>query len=733
MINGDSSSLLVLMVVASDGLVNTVLYSYPSSGNDRELKILAVGEAQQWQSGEEGEFEQSVNRSWQTCLQKTSVSKEKIFKLIFMVSPFWTINSEKIIDSKKELLTKVCKNFSLKPSGFIVDDEAMIHYFGSEQESLPSFIVVFSGKKEFRISLVHLGKIKGRVKLDIEGGLSADQVKDGLAQLDFDGVMPPLIYFWGEIDESLEEELSDYSWTEEGEDLFLHLPEVTVFSWQKIAEVYSRIIGSRLNETNNVLEKDSFLKTEDEDEKETEEKARPEDWQGSSFGFSQEDISSYQAKDDLSKPLDEFLENKDQNFLDEAREKDNFAVSVPVNKEPGSGVKFTFSGFRKIRLPRVGFKFGGVKKKMAIFLLLILVFFAGLVVFAKTTIDIYVTPQQIKSSFQVNLSSEGVLSVDQKILPAQEIFAEKEDRGSVVASGTKLIGEKATGKVIIYNRTDSQAVFEEGTVISSLAGLDYVLDKEVKIASKTADLVSGVDRWGEVEVSVTATDIGSDYNLAKDTSFVIDGFSESDYLAKNEQQFSGGTSREILAVSEEDYNSLKEKLISKLETEIKSELLDKINNDSLMIEETLTLDTVSFSVDNQIGDESDSLEGSLKVKASVLTISKEDLRSFAEQVLRREVDSGMRIDSDSFSFNFSPQQKGDDWAGDFHIEAKAYPNIDTEGLKEAIKGKTKKIAKENLRVFPRVYRFQIGARPSFMKFWPLISFFPDNILVSIED
>jgi len=735
MINDDSSSLLVLMVVAGDKLVNTVLYSYHFSG-EPGLEVVCIGQSQRWDAAVDGDFQRAVKKSFQDCLASKDISESQISKLIFLVSPFWTINSEKIIDSKQELLKKVCKDFNLRPSGFIVDDEAMIHHFSSNGESLPSFISVFSGINELRISLVHLGKIKGRVKLDIQDRLTAQQVKEGLSQLDFDGIMPPQICVWGEVDDQLEEELANYSWIEKGEDLFLHLPEVTIFSWQDAAFAYSKIISSRLAEDGENLLLD--IKDEDDQKDNGDSQLIKESEQES-----QADIPFGFSEDDVSKKETDFIKEEvgTANDFPVIEEKDEFGqdrVANPVDQlifEKKSTLPVFLSKLKRIKFEKTQLNPKGFKTKILAVLATLLISFSCFVLFfSKTTIDIYVTPQQVEETLAVGLKKGGGLSVTEKTIPARSIEAEKEDSGSVMATGSKLIGEKAVGEVTVYNRTDNRAVFEKGAVVTSLGGLEFILQEEVKIASKTPDLVSGVDRWGEAEVPLTASEIGSDYNLAKDTSFTIDDQPESLYLVKNKQDFSGGTSREILAVSEADYDSLKKELVSKLEEEVKSDLLSQIVDNDLAVEETLAVETVSFDTDSEIGDESDSLQGTLKVRASILVFSKSDLAFFADEVLRKKLDSGLKIDPDSFSFSFNPEQsEAGAWAGDFEVKAKAYPNIDTDGLRETIKGKTKKLAKEKLKLFPRVYRFQIGNRPSFLRFWPLVSFSSDNILISVED
>lgn len=738
----DSSSFLVLMVVASDKLVNSILYSYNLQKNGG-IRVVCVGESQKWDIDKESGFEEAVVSSADVCLSKIDVKQRReISKLVFMVSPFWTINSEKIIDSKQELLRKVCHRYGLKPSGFIVDDEAMIRHYASEDESLPSFISIFSGPEEFRISLIHLGKIRGRIKLDVDGRLTAQKVKEGLSQLDFDGVLPPQISVWGEVEEDFEEEMNNFPWVEKQGDLFLHLPEVVILSWGEVARAYSTIINDRLTEENGeenrlkpIAEKEFVSINFEESESE---KSLP-------FGFSNEDTFSQKAEVALdSEPMMKISQEVKQEPIisDYENKTSGIMTEEKTDSQSIENVKrklFFNSMFSKIKFAGF-FKFGPppLKKLKTRFLLTLGVVLFCFVAFnlflSKTNIDIYVTPQLVKESLGVELKKGGSLSVSEKTIPSDIVIAEKEDSGSVIATGIRLIGEKASGKVTVYNRTDKQASFEKGTVISSLGGLEFSLEEEVKVASKTPDLVSGVDRWGEVEVAVVSVDIGGDYNLAKETTFTIKEEPENLYLAKNKSSFSGGTSREVLAVSKDDFNSLRKDLSSKIEEDVKAELLSQISDDDRMVEETLKIEVISFDTNKNIDDEGDYLEGTLKTSASVLVFSKNDINIFAQELLQGKLDSGLKMNQESFKFNFTPKSSDEGVSqGVLEVEGKAYPNIDKEGIRGATKGKRKEIAGEKIRSLPRVYRFQISSWPEIFDFWPLISFSPDNILINIKE
>ncbi|KXK11736.1 MAG: hypothetical protein UZ22_OP11002000297 [Microgenomates bacterium OLB23] len=97
-----------------------------------------------------------------------------------------------------------------------------------------------------------------------------------------------------------------------------------------------------------------------------------------------------------------------------------------------------------------------------------------------------------------------------------------ETEASVATTGTKEIGEKATGEVTIFNATESDKTFKKGTKLIASGSRSFILDSDVTVKAAEKTVTSSGDiltTTSKEKANITAEDIGTDYNLAKDTKF----------------------------------------------------------------------------------------------------------------------------------------------------------------------------------------------------------------------
>lgn len=679
----------ILLLFIQEELVNGLIYGQTEEG----LEIRALGEEQVWDGKSYQSFKKAVEQSLKKHLEDKS--KASFNKTFFVVSPFWTVDAQEIMESKGELLKTLCREYRWPPGGFVIDDESLVFHFKKQEEVPPSFISLLLLDKGFRLSLVHLGKIKKRLKLS-SPNLSAQKIREGLDQLGFEGVLPPKFVIWGKIDPDLEEQMLSYPWVDEKGDLFLHLPDIQFLDWPQLGKIFKEIVASQMGEA----------------KEETRELAEEEE----------EDVSLLPAGfsfDDLSR------EGEEESIKEETEESGVVKVEEAMIEEKKVKIKNRL----KRLLANKPHGLGGWLVKGGVLLL------AGVVVFGlfglRREVVLYLTPEEVAAEVEVLLAVDK--AAGEKVLPVEELSVEQQTEGQEVATGTSLIGEKSTGQVTIYNRTSEPVSFDQGVKIIGPGSLAFVLLEEAKVASKTPDLVSGVDRWGEKEAGVEAAGIGSEYNLASETVYTIEGENQDDYLVKNKQSFSGGTSREVNAVSEEDVARLKQDLIDKLQKKMEKKLEELTPNDQQLISETIRVETVSFSTSKEIGEEGEDFSGQLILRALGLAINQNDLAAFAKSELASQAPADFQLDQGEVEIEFLPVEEGEDgWLGKITVKGKFYPQLDTSLLVAELKGKPKAKLLEIVKKQPRVYRYEL--KTSF----PLLSFFPwlplngDKISVKIE-
>ncbi|MFH1602016.1 MAG: hypothetical protein ABIB61_03620 [Candidatus Shapirobacteria bacterium] len=687
----------ILVLLIQEESVNALIYQLEEEG----LRIKGLGEEQDWDGKTYASFEQAVAGSLGSRLQKKELGIKRTF---FVISPFWTLEAQKLMESKADLLKTLCREYRWPAGGFVIDDESLIFHFEKKEEVPPSFISLLLLKNGFRLSLVHLGKVKKRLKLS-SATVSAQKIREGLDQLGFEGVLPPKFIIWGKASQELEEDMLSYPWVDDRGDLFLHLPDIQVLDWPQLGEILKEIIASQLEESEEQKEKTTSKKIKERYQEPAETEALP-------AGFSFQDLSS-------EKEIKE-EENKEEKKLSPSPKINKININFPFKN------KFLFLSSI---FPR---SLSKVRIVLAIGLLLLM---GGLFAFGffglKQEVVLYLTPQELESENEVSLSAKAVVGEDYLI--ASELSYQEEAEGQEVATGTNLIGERASGKVVIYNRTDKQAGFDQGTKIIGPNDLTFSLLEEAKVASKTPDLVSGVDRWGEKAAAVEALQIGSQYNLASDSLFSIEGEKEGDFLIRNKEALSGGSSREVSAVSPDDLVRLKADLEKKLEAKIERGLAEQVQEGQIFVTETAKTEIISFLADKKEGEEAEDFSGQLALKSSGLAIDQKDLAAFAQSKLAPKVPEGLELSSDELEIKFLPIEETESgFLGKVTIKAKFYPQPDLKALRSDLKGLARSQVLERLKKIPRVYRYELNTPIKLFSSFPWLPLKESNIIVRVE-
>jgi hypothetical protein len=157
-------------------------------------------------------------------------------------------------------------------------------------------------------------------------------------------------------------------------------------------------------------------------------------------------------------------------------------------------------------------------------------------------------------------------------------------------TGSKKIGEKAKGTLTVSNCDDTNSFnIAAGTKFTS-SGLVFISTASASVSGMTGSASacqnSGTGA-GTGTVSVQAADVGEDYNLPvqKYTASGVSG-----YIYFSGSAMSGGSSRTVKAVSQDDINKAKEKLSEANDAAAKKELAGQMSSDFIVIDSSMKVD-----------------------------------------------------------------------------------------------------------------------------------------------
>lgn len=342
-------------------------------------------------------------------------------------------------------------------------------------------------------------------------------------------------------------------------------------------------------------------------------------------------------------------------------------------------------------------------------------FYVASSVLPKAHLTLILQPQNMTGTEEFRVvASDDVTDSSTGVIIATRRQQSESAESSIQVTGTKDIGDPAKGTVTIYNKTTDRKVLKKGTVLES-GQLAFVLDSDLTVDAATESI--GSITFGKGSATVTAAQIGPQSNVPADTEFSVKGTPSSQMIARNDQVFSGGTSKSVNVVSRADQTALVEKLTADLIEKAKSTLSQSVNGGEVLIDETVSTEVTERHFQQELGQEATDLTGGITVSISGLTVRNEEISAIIEAKARERVNAGYTIDLDTVQTETKDiiLSKNGSLSMTVNYSLVARPDILPEMIRNAVAGKTQEEAQEYLRQVPGVagvnfqYQFAFGS------------------------
>ncbi len=575
----------------------------------------------------------------------------QIHQVIFAVPPEY-LDENKISSDKLNLFKKLTQELELKPTGFVVIPEA-INFYLEKVSGGPQTNIVFGFLfNSVTATIFRGGKLSNQKTVKGSNDLVSDisQILDAFSDVD---IFPSKIYIYGGVQiEEIKQELLKYPWQKNNK--FLHLPKIEIIPENDIVKAAVNASASEI--TKDLKEIPLVVKPTQHESETYNRKVKP-----SSFGFAQEEIPSAKVEPLLT-------------------EEDKHSKMTL----PSFSIKNKFQIISRIPMKA---------KILSILTILILALIAGAFFtlsysLPKATVTLLVDPKEFTTQKEVSINP-NIMMIDTNLVQVPGKFLQFEASGSKTAatSGTKLIGDPAVGAITIYNKTTSARTFEKGTLITANK-LEFKLDDNIEVPN-ASETVEGLS-YGKANVNVTAVKIGPEGNITSQSDFIISDFSASSYMARNEQAFSKGTSREINTVSKEDQDNLITTISDELTLQAKTNLNSKVVNGEKLLEESISGEISTKKFNHDVGSESKDLSLEMTMLFKGLVYKDSDFASLLEKQIIENIPSGYEYRPDQTSLKvIQMDASSSDGIYSFKAEfkAKLYPELNIEEIKKEIAGK----------------------------------------------
>jgi len=624
-----------------------------------------------------------VHQAAVTIDKAASLAQSDVSKVTFGLSHYWLENGELTKEISKILKT-LSGDLELEAQAYISLASAINHLLKVEQSVTPHAVLVGKFEDFCEVHLIEGNKVVdtkiAKMKVNVE---KVVVLINQLAKEDRD--LPSRIILYGNSQVLVKELTHDTL-----KDLFMHEPKIDILQDSDLAKAvaYAQaqdLVGHDLMSATLPTAKTEVGKTNE-------------------FGFVEgEDILL--TKDERPVEVEETAPHeegeKKQLPIEKGHPLEKEEYAVELEGEFSRGGKSAKEDFIEVAstvgwLPKVFgiFKNRPSGKWLAIILggLIAFILIASFVIGQfLTTADIIIKVQSknLENDFKTQVVTG---SADSPQLTGEEITSQASGTQKAVATGNKKIGQNAKGEVTIFNITSTPKAFSKGAVIITNSGLKFTLDEEVEATS-----ASKPGQPSTIKASVTASEVGPQYNLDLGQQLSFAQFDEYSYWAQNDAPFSGGAEKEVTVVSKDDLDRLSKSLKDTLTEKAKSQLKEKVSGKKIN-DDAIVIKVLKSEFDKKVDEEASLVNLSMEVEASAIVYNEADLKENIAGSIKDEVpgDSESRA-QDIEIIDLSAIRNKDSLLLSGKFRAKLVPKFNIEELKAKIAGKSEKAARSIIK------------------------------------
>jgi len=358
---------------------------------------------------------------------------------------------------------------------------------------------------------------------------------------------------------------------------------------------------------------------------------------------------------------------------------------------------------------------------------LLLILSVMFIILPKATVVVYPRTEPITRDIELSMGT-NIAEADpiKLIMPAQKVERTLDVSNKFQSQGKKEVGNKASGTIQIYNFTRSPLNLKAGTTILSVGGKNYVLVSDISqlppTAYKNAATKEVDERTLAAPVEIRASEGGDSYNLPAGTRMEITNQvfgNKPQYLyAVSATPMTGGTSRFLSVVTEQDINDGK----SALEAQALSQLREDLAKDgAVLADKSYIMEDLQYNTDKAAGIESPNFNASLQVKITGIAFKESTLYKLIYDRIGQTLPDDKYLDTGTQPISYKIKNvdlNNGTAAISAHFEGRAVYKVDLDGMPEELTGKTQNQVSEILRSKTEIDKIETTLAPSWQRNFP---------------
>ena len=307
-------------------------------------------------------------------------------------------------------------------------------------------------------------------------------------------------------------------------------------------------------------------------------------------------------------------------------------------------------------------------------------------------------------------TSANELDLEKAIVPAKEVESNKTDEQKAPATGQKDMGTKASGTVTLsVSCSSGTPTIPAGTGVST-GGLTFITTQTVTVASFPVD---GCKFQKDVDVTSQAN--GDQYNIASGRTFTVAGFAT--VSAKNDDEFTGGTTKMAKVVSQQDIDTAKQKLTDTSD-QAKTELQQQLETAGYYaITDTFATKSEKLTISPEVDQEASEVSVSAERTYTMTGVKKEDLEKLVNNSVQSEIEQrSLQIRQngiDKAVFRVGTRSSNGNFPISLQVQVVLGPKIDEQQLVKEVAGKKRGDVQETVKKIEGVSDVEVNFNP----FW----------------
>ncbi|RMF80578.1 MAG: hypothetical protein D6737_07615 [Chloroflexi bacterium] len=255
-------------------------------------------------------------------------------------------------------------------------------------------------------------------------------------------------------------------------------------------------------------------------------------------------------------------------------------------------------------------------------------------------------------------TNSTAIDVESGIIPATVLRVEVEEVGTTQTTGSQDLGNvPATGSIVVINQTDSPVILPAGTTVSTSAGTPVLFR-----TTEDARLESGVGNQLEVPIEALGGASGEAGNVDSGMINTVIGPLANVITVRNLAPTTGGESRTVAVVTEEDRERLLAIVRQQIQSRAFTEILPRLSDTQFIIIETVHIaeersDWTTFSA--EVGDVADTLTLTMRAIVEATTVNEQLGRQIAFAQLAQQIPAGHIVRPESVNYERGPAENLD--------------------------------------------------------------------------